>query len=306
MRMAASRRADVEETQTTKGEKFLALVMTAFLLLGGIWTYTRLDNVVRHREPLPSSTPGPAVRKLDHAIAQGVSTAAKERTAFSQMSLARETYRTALEAKQPAKVLAAQYNAALKVYNDADVASANARQAVRAATPAATIERNNTAARVATVHNRQERNSFYARLVLVGAAILLGFTLFWLTKRRASRWFPIGCAFLATGVILSFVLAGDYLTDYYHPFDWGIAMIAAIGIVLTWLLYGALLAYIRRRLPQRRARKQQCVVCGYPTGAGMYCEGCGLEVVATCASCEQPRRVGTAHCAVCGAAGVRA
>ena len=39
---------------------------------------------------------------------------------------------------------------------------------------------------------------------------------------------------------------------------------------------------------------------GYPGGAGPHCEGCGRDLVAPCARCEAPRRVGTEHCAVCG------
>src|SRR4051794_26303453 len=37
-------RTDIEEIGTTRAEKILALVLTAFLLIGGIWTYTRIDD----------------------------------------------------------------------------------------------------------------------------------------------------------------------------------------------------------------------------------------------------------------------
>jgi hypothetical protein len=42
-----STRVDVEEIQTTTSEKLLALVLTVFLLIGGVWTYQRIDDVVR-------------------------------------------------------------------------------------------------------------------------------------------------------------------------------------------------------------------------------------------------------------------
>ena len=45
-----STRADVEELQITRTEKLLAAVLTAFLLIGGIWTYTRIDEMVPTRD----------------------------------------------------------------------------------------------------------------------------------------------------------------------------------------------------------------------------------------------------------------
>ena len=43
----ATTRVDVEEIQTTKSEKLLAVVLTVFLLIGGLWTYDRLADWAR-------------------------------------------------------------------------------------------------------------------------------------------------------------------------------------------------------------------------------------------------------------------
>ena len=68
-----STRPDVEDLQTTRTEKLLAVVLAAFLLLGGIWTYTRLDDVVRHHVRLPAVTAerSPAIAR--EAAAQSIS-----------------------------------------------------------------------------------------------------------------------------------------------------------------------------------------------------------------------------------------
>jgi branched-subunit amino acid ABC-type transport system permease component len=116
-----------------------------------------------------------------------------------------------------------------------------------------------------------------------------------------SRWFPLAGSVVAFATIMTFVLTGDYVTDYFEPFDWGVAIVAAFGIAATLLAYLLLQRYLLRRVPQRRVRRGQCPFCGYSVGANMRCEGCGREVVAACASCEAPRRVGTAHCGACGA-----
>jgi hypothetical protein len=172
---------------------------------------------------------------------------------------------------------------------------------VVAARPAAEREQRRAEERVGAAEDRQERDSFFARLGFVALFVVCAYLLLARMRRRATRWFPLAGSVVVAATILAFVLASDYLTDYFNPFDWGIAFIALLGIVSTLLAYWTVQRYIVRRLPQRRVRRAQCPFCGYPAGGGTHCEGCGREIVAPCARCESPRRVGTAHCAVCGA-----
>src|SRR4030095_5070500 len=41
-----STRVEVEEIQTTPSERLLAVVLAIFLLIGGIWTYDRIEEAV--------------------------------------------------------------------------------------------------------------------------------------------------------------------------------------------------------------------------------------------------------------------
>ena len=134
-------------------------------------------------------------------------------------------------------------------------------------------------------------------LVTVGAAAALLTTM----RERQTRWFPLAGSAVAFATILAFVLAVDYLTDYFDPFQSGVLALALLGIGVTLLAYLALQRYLARRLPRRRVRKRQCPFCAYPVGDTVRCEGCGREVVAPCSSCSAPRRVGTPHCGACGA-----
>ena len=59
--------------------------------------------------------------------------------------------------------------------------------------------------------------------------------------------------------------------------------------------------YLARHIPLRRVRKGECPYCGYPIRVGDHCEGCGRTVVGECTTCHLPRRIGTFHCAACGA-----
>jgi hypothetical protein len=162
-------RPDVEEIQTTRTEKLLAVVLAAFLLLGAVWTYTQLDDLVRRNEPLPmESLAGSApVQRLERAEESLAGAQARSRRDLQRLVLAREAYRTALEAKRPARALAARYDAAQARYAAAGREVARARAEVAAARPAASAAEQRAQERVDDALDAQERDAFLARLGLV-------------------------------------------------------------------------------------------------------------------------------------------
>jgi hypothetical protein len=293
-------RTDVDDIQTTRTEKLLAVVLAAFLLLGAIWTYQRVDDVVRRHVSVPTYGPGPATQRLDRASARLAQAERRHAGALQELELRREAYRTALEAAKPAGRLELEYNAAQARLEAAQREQAEAGRAVQEARPPALREQNTLGDRVAHALSRQTRISFFARFGLVAFYILGSYALLAWTRRRTSRWFPLAGSAVVAATIFAFVFACDYLTDYLDPFEWGIAAIAGLGIAATLLLYWSAERYLLRRIPQRRVKRRQCPFCGYPTGASPHCEGCGREVVAPCTKCESPRRVGTPYCGVCG------
>jgi hypothetical protein len=294
---------DVEELQITRTEKLLAVVLTAFLLLGGIWTYTRLDNVVREHVRIPTAAlaTSPAIERETAAQQRVFREQDRSRQALQTLELRREAYRTALEAHKPARQLEQKYTAAQAAYDASQKRLAAARRDASAAAPAANAARRQAGAKLDAALERQARDSFLLRIALVLVSIVLAYWLLGFMRRRQTRWFPLAGSAVAYATIFAFVLAADYVTDYFDPFAWGIALVAAIGIAATLLAYFGLERYVVQRIPQRRVRRRECPFCGYPVGVGSRCEGCGREVVAPCANCEAPRRVGTTHCATCGA-----
>jgi hypothetical protein len=294
-------RADVEDIQTTRTEKLLAVVLAAFLLLGGIWTYQKIDDVVRKHVPVPSyGSAGPASARLQQAQARAAQANARRQRALENLELKREAYRTALEAHQPSGGLRREYEAAQAELSAADRELAAAQAAAAAAQPAAQAEQQSLSERIERAYHRQQRDSFLARLGLVAVWIAAAYLLLVWGRRRASRWFPLAGSVVGAATIMAFVLGADYVTDYLEPFDWGVAGIALLGIVATLLVYWGLQRYLIRRIPQRRVKRRQCPFCGYPIGSNTRCEGCGREVIAPCSQCESPRRVGSAYCGVCG------
>jgi flagellar biogenesis protein FliO len=303
-----STRVDVEEIQTTKGEKLLAVVLAAFLLMGGIWVYAKIDDAARTTSAPDYSYRGTpteqaAVIELRSAEAQLSRAQVAAAKARDNLELKREAYRTALEAhRAEAARLGVAYDSARKSYARAQRDVRMAQAGVAEARPAAAAaQRHISQVQSGRVHTR-ELLAFLLRLAWVIANLLFGFWLLARLRRKGSRYYPVGMAFVGYAVVLAFVMATDYLTDYFDPLDLGPLVLSLVGIVLTLLAFVALQRYLAKRLPGRRVRRRECPFCGYPVRDNPHCEGCGRDVLAPCARCSEPRRVGAAHCAACGAA----
>jgi hypothetical protein len=296
-----SARVDPEEIHATKSEKLLAVVLAVFLLIGGIWTYQRLDDWARAAvDPSISSEDRAAVDQL--AVAGEAAFAAKEneRRTLEELTVAREAYRTALDANQPAAGLRLEYEQRQAVYADAQAATREAKAEVAEAEVTAAASQRRIAIEQRRASGREGLLSFALRLVFVVGAMSFGYWLLANLRRRGSRSLPLGLAFVGFAAILAFVLAGDYVTDYVDPLDLGPLVLALVGIALTLAAFRALQKYLARRIPLHRVRKGECPFCGYPVHGNERCEGCGREVLATCAQCANPRRVGALHCGACG------
>jgi cell division septum initiation protein DivIVA len=297
---------DVEEIQTTKSEKLLAVVLAIFLLIGAIWTYQELDDWV-------AETVAPVQVELSAAdqaaIAQ--STAANQRFAAAQthaleaqsnLELKREAYRTALDAGQPANELEREYEAAQAELAQAQDEASAAQADVEASRPAAAVAYQHQQQQLQTKTDRHELVAFLLRLGLAVGLLGFGYWLMGRLRRTHSRYFPVALAVVGSAAVLALALAADYVTDYVDPVALGPLVLAVVGIGLTLAAFAALQRYLARRVPVRRVRKHECPFCGYPVGQNDHCEGCGRQVVAECASCAEPRRVGTLHCGACGQA----
>jgi len=290
---------DVDEIQTTRGEKLLAAVMTVFVLIGGIWIYDRLE-VGRPYTP-PVYTPAEqAVISANEAARQRLFAAnGRLRSARSTLEVSREAYRTAIEAHQPSGKLATRYRRATARFDAAQAEVRKDQETLQQTEGPATaaFERANRAA--TERGNRNNRDTFLLRLAYLLVALVVSFLAF--TRLRHSRYMPLASALVAATTILALVMAVDYVTDYVSWRHLGPLVLSLAGIALTVLAFWGLQRYLAQRIPRRRVRKGDCPFCGYPVrGSGPHCEGCGRDVVAECAHCAAPRRVGTVHCAVCG------
>jgi hypothetical protein len=296
---------DVEQLETTKSEKFLAVVLAAFLLMGGIWTYVTTDDWVREAisvEVAPSPAEQAAIARLRTAQGRVQSSIQAREEARLDLELRREAYRTALDARKPAGALERAYKNAQAVFERTgrDLRQAE-RDVVGARTAAETAERRVSA----EIERREDRRALFAFLLrfgLVAGLVVAGYPLLGRVRRRGSRLLPLAFSFVGFSAVLALVFAADYIADYADPLDLGPFILSLVGIVATLLAFVGLQRYLARRTPYRRVRKGECPFCGYPVRGSVHCEGCGRQISAICAHCSAPRRVGTLRCGACGGA----
>lgn len=299
-------RIDVEEIEVTRMEKLLAVVLTAFFLVGGIWAYTNIDDLGRSAPKPPQAYLTASERAAVDRAADAQQRLAAAETAAARaredLELAREAYRTALDAGRPAPALEAAYGRAQQRFEVTQRAVAQARAEASAAQPGADAAYRRAGEEALEASRQSELVTFLLRLGLVFAVLGAGYWLLVRLRRVGSRYVTAGFALVAFATLLALVMAGDYLTDYIDVLELGPLVLSLVGIVSTLAVFWWLQRYLARRIPQRRVRRGECPFCGYPVGGGEHCEGCGRAVVGACTTCHEPRRVGTFHCAACGSA----
>jgi lipopolysaccharide export LptBFGC system permease protein LptF len=295
---------DVENIETTKSEKLLAVVLAVFLLVGGIWAYQRLDDTVAEALAPSSVSLSPseqaAIEQLGRARERLGSAESQVVRTRIELVDAREAYNTALNAGEPTAELRADYRRAQVDYASAQEARVAARAAVQSAAPAALDAERRRAELERDRYDRHELAAFFARLVFVVLAIAAAYALLGLLRRRGSRYLPLGLAAVGASAVLALVMGGDYVTDYVDPLSVGPLLLSLAGAALTLLAFFGLQRFLAQRIPIRRVRKGECPFCGYPVREGEHCAGCGRSVMAECTTCHESRRVGTAFCASCG------
>ena len=299
-----STRVDVEEIESTKSEKLLAIVLAIFVLIGGIWTYQKIDDYAAEwLAPSAvelSAEDRAAIERYNAAQQRQARADLAEARAGENLVLAREAYRTALDAGRAAPELEREYEQAQLELEREHAELAAAIREVRAAEPAASLAFKHEQEVLEERTDRHELVAFFFRLAFVLGLLALGYWLLGRLRAKRSRYLPTALAVVGAGALLALVMAGDYITDYVDPLDLGPIVLSLAGILLTLVAFAALQRYLSGRVPVRRVRKQECPFCGYPVRGSEHCEGCGRPVVAECTTCHAPRRVGTLHCGVCG------
>ena len=216
-----STRVEIEDLEATKSEKLLAVVMAAFLLMAGIWAYTKIDDYVQDAvdPPALSTSQRADITRVEQAQVAASRASGAERRAREELVFRREAYRTALDAGRPAAVLERRYDRAQANYAAARGARAEAFARVAAARPAANDAFAAERERFDDEQQREALVSFIGRFLLAALALGAAAAMLVRLRRRQSRWLALALAGVAAATVLSFVLAADYVTDYVDPLD---------------------------------------------------------------------------------------
>lgn len=294
-------RVDVEEIESTRSEKFLAVVLLAFLLIGTIWFYVKIDEWAGGRADYAYTA---SEQRIIDAQTDAYSANEKAQQVLtreeSDVRLAKDALDIALAKGEPTGALEVAYEKQRAEFLDARERAAETAEAIAAAE-----------VRVEAMERQRSDRPNDARAWLV-AGLRLAYILGWfaaslrtltILRRRQSRFLPLGFAAVGSAVITAVVFATDYILDYIDPLDLGPIVLSAAGAAATIGAFVGLQRWLARRIPGRRVRNGECPFCGHPLrGENAHCEGCGREVIASCAACSAPRRVGSPHCGACGAA----
>jgi hypothetical protein len=312
-RPAGSRVGD-GEIETSAAEKILAFVLAVFIAIGAVWGYVKLDEVAKSDST--SYVPdrqliGPAefsaIQKRRQAI-HSVERARRERRAAARrLEFRREAYRTALDADEPSAELRTEYESAQarlasasRKLESAVAVEARTRPSAVAAQRQLTELRQRAAAHEDDERARHDRIVFLLRLALLIVMLAAAYRLLVRLRSRNSRYLPAALAWIGATAILAAVMAADYTDNYIEFAEVGPLAISIVGIALTLIAFAALQRLLAKRVPARRVRRGECPFCGFPIRDKPHCEGCGRAVIASCASCDEDRRVGTPRCGHCG------
>lgn len=305
-----STRVDAEQVETTRSEKVLAVVLAIFLLVGAVWAYEKVDEIGDESGGPPSGTllsPQERQAIAEVRTAQGRQFSARRQRdrALAALEPIREQYRTALEAGTADPSLEAAYLDAQARYDASEeaLAASQAELSVARAEAGPAAESLKAAQRTrADEREKHDREVFLIRLALVALLLAASYAVLHRMRAVRSRYLPLGLAAVCASAALAIWMALDYGFDTVEFEEVGPLAISLIGIALTTLAFVGLQRYVARRVPQWRVRRGDCPFCGYPARQGEHCEGCGRAVLAPCAKCSAPRRVGSPYCGACGAA----
>ena len=301
-----STRVDLEEIESTRSEKALAIILVVFLLIGTLWFYFKVPGWVTGQSMADwEYTPAQQALIDEQNTAWKLNEQATRELdiAKADADIALNNLNVAINKGEPTEELQVIYDEAQAKYEEARANEDKANQRSIAADEA--------------VQNMEEDRQEQFGKPSVGkqwtiAGIRFGFVIAWLSagfwllarlRSKQSRFLALAFSVIGAGVITAFVFAVDYITDWIDWQDLGPLVLSLFGVIITVISFISLQRYLAKRIPARRVRKGDCPFCGYPVRGGPgedNCEGCGREVIAACANCGKPRRVGSAHCAHCG------
>jgi len=215
----------------------------------------------------------------------------------TDLDLAREDLSLAVDRGQPTDGLEENYRTTQETYDAALVEAETAKAAADKADAAAQKAEKSQADRAANGSDWRQWLSAALRLALIGALTIGGLRLINRLRLRDSRYLPLGFAVTASGVIMAFVFAVDYI----DILDLGPIVLSVAGMAATFGAFIGLQKYLARRIPRSRVRKANVPSAASPSGPTRARTAKGVDVRSSRAAEVARARAGLAPLTARGA-----
>jgi hypothetical protein len=307
-----------ELVELTRFEKVLALGLTIFLLVGGLWVLERLNWAV----------PGPSSEELNARLAairhaakldeqQGKLFQLEQELSRLEIKLSqrtveyefrREEYRTALDAGRDDPVRRAAYQQALAGLEavQEEVATARAvtgaaRETTRALEARVAAEQAPLWAEFARQQRRRDLMVFLLRLAYAGPVLALTVWGWSRLRSRRSQYLLIGTSLVGFGIVQAVFLVGGYAWTLFRDVAQLAVSIGGSVITIAGLVAMKRYAFDPSRVGRARLRKGRCPRCAYPVRPeAVFCADCGERLAVSCPACGALRPSALPVCPSCG------
>lgn len=298
-----SHQIEQDSPTITGGEKFLAVILSVFILIGTGWIYWQAYDVII---PRPSYTVTPEHQKATDDAIEASDRLSELQYKLTQDQLALDQARAdldiAINSGDDTTQLRKSYIMAQK---ELELTKERHRVARIASESADAVSAEYDKAEQEAINNAEVSWHHWLlaglRLALISA--MLAGSLFWTQKmrQRNSRYVPMGLAVTISATILSLVFIIDYITDFIDILELGPIVLSALGIAFTLFAFFVLQRHLLKRVNRVRLRKGECVQCSFPIKDSLrYCGKCGILAAEKCESCGELNRLGLDFCSNCG------
>lgn len=332
---------EVEQQEGTRLEKFLLAALVAFLLVGGFWALSRIED--RFPQPVLRSYPADAynggtsegrtlgvedelgvtairnrlqqlqqVADNRHATLEKVRAA--QRKADEDYKFRREEYRTAMQAGHASAAQRTAFESSRSAYQAATARIAPAQAESDAASKSldsGQAELNAAAKRAEAVFDER---TFHRNLKIfgyhfgyAGACLGLSWILWQLGRKKRWRYQTILSAFFISSILQLLFLLFRYCWELFLD-DYALLGVSVLGAIVCILAIVGIKRWLfsPTRLALARLDSRRCPYCATSFAETQtHCWHCGQALREDCVSCGASRLILASHCGNCGATSQR-
>ena len=308
---------ETSQLETTRAERFLALAMIVFLLIGGAWVFREIQTLpprpdwVAIEERHLSQELKEEYRTTEATFYEAQNNLSMRQDAVNKASLEyefrREEYRVALDKGIEDPEREAVYLDALKRFEDAQLEVEVATTlAVRSQARMDELRHTWNSAQekiqldYAQAQRQFEWKLFLLRILFAIPVFMLSLLTFAHLRKRNSNYLVFGTALIGFASLQLAYLFALYAWHLLRDVAQIVVSVTGTALCIVGIVWIRRYVLDSERVARARVRKGQCPSCGTGAGDQMYCISCGEALQKKCQSCGNNRPVHSEFCPQCG------